>query len=357
MTAALLAVTASPVATRQQQPTAQKPTFRAQITLVQVDVFVTDANGQFVPDLTANDFELLEDGKAQAVSNFAIVNLPVSAAASTPPPAPASPPDVETNAARTEPRVYVLMLDDVQTAMTDTMRTRDAAVRFIDAYLEPGDIAAVMFGSGSGDVSAAFTSDRARLRKAVGSFLPTGLPAARLTTDRMRVVAQYLAGVPGRRKACIYFGPGFSTAKKPIPKEPSQPSVDDPGMGQTANVGILEEVQYRDLVAAANRANVSIYSIDVRGIRGLSGLLTADAPGKSYSHDDEATKGTTNAGVAKEMLDTQTDGRLSLAADTGGVGALNADVDRFFRQVQIESSSSSCWGTTPRKHRRRHSAR
>lgn len=334
-----------------QQQSQAKPTYRVEVNLVQVDVFVTDAKGQFVPSLAKEDFELLEDGKLQPLSTFALVNLPVTADPSSTPaagraPAVAVRSDVETNAGAPEPRVYVLMLDDLQTSPVDSTRVREAAVRFIDAYLEPGDVAAVMQSSGRGDVSVAFTSDRARLRKSAGAFVGNGLAAARSTTERMRAISDYLAGIPGRRKACVYFGPGFSTGRRPIPLGPPTIGQATPGaLGTGAgaggvedpNLGILEEVQYRDLVAAANRANVSYYTMDVRGIRTLANLVSADTRG--VAGGDEAGAKTTNAGQARDQLDTLQDGRLSLPADTGGVAALNSNVDRFFRQVQVESSS------------------
>lgn len=349
-TAVLLLAATMPVPARQQP--AQKPTYRVQVNLVQVDVFVTDAQGHFVPDLTKDDFELLEDGKVQPLTTFAVVNLPV---ATTDPPAipdpaavvPARPrPDVATNAGLTEPRVYILMLDDLQTALDDSVRVRVAALRFIDAYLQPGDVAAVLHSSGRGDVSAALTGDRVRLRKSIESFIGSGLPAAGMTTARMRAVSDYLAGISGRRKACIYFGPGFSTGKRPIPLGPPKIGETTPGALGTGNaaggletpdLGILDEVQYRDLVASANRGNVSFYTMDVRGVAALANLVSADQRGVAGAEESGAK--TTNAGGAKDRLDTLHDGRLSLPADTGGVAALTRDVDPFFRQVQLESSS------------------
>ena len=50
-----------------QQPA---PTFRAQVEAVQVDVFVTDRDGNPVRDLRLEDFELLEDGKPQTITYF-----------------------------------------------------------------------------------------------------------------------------------------------------------------------------------------------------------------------------------------------------------------------------------------------
>jgi hypothetical protein len=69
-----------------QQPTPATPpvpqgpgevTFRVEVNYVEVDAVVTDATGKIVTDLTQADFEVLEDGRSQKVTAFAVVNLPV----------------------------------------------------------------------------------------------------------------------------------------------------------------------------------------------------------------------------------------------------------------------------------------
>jgi VWFA-related protein len=49
----------------------QQATFRAGIDLVQMGVTVTDRKGEFIADLTRDDFEVLEDGKKQTLTYFA----------------------------------------------------------------------------------------------------------------------------------------------------------------------------------------------------------------------------------------------------------------------------------------------
>ncbi|HMD36064.1 MAG TPA: hypothetical protein VKH42_13900, partial [Vicinamibacterales bacterium] len=54
------------------QPPAQSqpPTFRVQVDYVEVDVVVTDRNGNLVRDLKKEDFQVLEDGRAQTINTF-----------------------------------------------------------------------------------------------------------------------------------------------------------------------------------------------------------------------------------------------------------------------------------------------
>ena len=62
------------------------PTFREGVQLVEVDVIVTDRQGNPVRDLTKDDFEIIEEGRAQTVRTFSLVDLLV------PPPSPAPQP-------------------------------------------------------------------------------------------------------------------------------------------------------------------------------------------------------------------------------------------------------------------------
>ena len=52
-------------------PSAQQATFRAGTELVSLTATVSDRKGQFLTDLTRDDFEVLEDGKPQTLQQFA----------------------------------------------------------------------------------------------------------------------------------------------------------------------------------------------------------------------------------------------------------------------------------------------
>src|SRR5689334_2188650 len=70
------------IAFGQQEPTQQnsvdptdEPVVRINTDLVQVDVIATDEKGRLITDLRAEDFEILEDGQAQTVTNFSYINV------------------------------------------------------------------------------------------------------------------------------------------------------------------------------------------------------------------------------------------------------------------------------------------
>jgi hypothetical protein len=56
-------------------------TFRAEINFVEVHAIVTDRNGAFVRDLTADDFEIYEDGRLQKPAAFSMIDLPIERSA------------------------------------------------------------------------------------------------------------------------------------------------------------------------------------------------------------------------------------------------------------------------------------
>src|SRR4026209_2402329 len=67
-----------PPARQAPQPPAQTPpTFRVDVNYVEIDARAADAQGNFVSDLTENDFQILEDGAPQAIKVFTRVNLPI----------------------------------------------------------------------------------------------------------------------------------------------------------------------------------------------------------------------------------------------------------------------------------------
>ena len=76
----------------QQPAQPQQPTFKVSVNVVDVDVTVKDAAGNFVSGLAAEDFEVFEDGKPQAIQTFSYIELPSSSGPRLPSEAARSPP-------------------------------------------------------------------------------------------------------------------------------------------------------------------------------------------------------------------------------------------------------------------------
>ena len=59
-------------------------TFQTEVTYVDVDASVTDEQGQFVANLTKEDFQVFEDGKPQKIDTFSLVEIPLERAGPLP---------------------------------------------------------------------------------------------------------------------------------------------------------------------------------------------------------------------------------------------------------------------------------
>src|SRR5215470_4667297 len=57
-----------------------QPTFKLRVDYVEVDVVVTDRDGNLLKNLKKEDFQVLEDGKAQTIDTFTLVDIPIERA-------------------------------------------------------------------------------------------------------------------------------------------------------------------------------------------------------------------------------------------------------------------------------------
>jgi VWFA-related protein len=127
----------------QGQPAAQgQPTFRVEANFVRVDVYPT-ADGTPVQDLTAADFEVLEDGVPQKIETFEHVIVRGNA----PQEARREPNTVRQGRAMAEDaraRVFVVFLDTYHTGIVGSHRMQSAIVTLLDRVIGPDDLFAVM---------------------------------------------------------------------------------------------------------------------------------------------------------------------------------------------------------------------
>ena len=119
-----------------QQPAGQQPVFKSRANFVRVDVYPT-RDGRPVEDLGAADFEIQEDGAAQAVDTFEhIVIRPAG------PQATRSEPNTiaaMNEAAASRSRVFVLFLDQPHVAVDGGWRAREPLVPLHRCILGPDD--------------------------------------------------------------------------------------------------------------------------------------------------------------------------------------------------------------------------
>ena len=270
---------------------AQSPNFRTETTLVQLPVRVVDGKGNFVRTLTAADFQVFEDGVPQTISAFSLVDLTATSgqiAARTPSTGVLSPADLE----NLEGRLYVFLLDDAHTSMMHSARARDLIRGFIKDQMLPTDAGAVVIASGAARQD--FTRDKQALLKAVDRFngtLDAGEPAgvqetrARAMVKLVTDLAAALGQIRGKHKTVIYMGsrvgcqvsfeatqdfaPNVMTDREAKPLSGDRvANLSSSGTGAADDAGdqVLCNEQLWDGVRAAVHANVSLYSIDPRGM-------------------------------------------------------------------------------------------
>src|SRR5688572_24640111 len=161
------AALSTPALRAQQQPAAPPPVvFRAEINYVEVDATVTDAGGNPVTNLTVDDFELLEDKKAQKINAFSLVSLPIERPQRTLFASAPIEPDVQTNTLR-EGRLYLIVLDTLHVAPFNVPRVKAALRQFLERSFGENDIAAVVFTGGQASDTQDFTNNPRLLIAAV----------------------------------------------------------------------------------------------------------------------------------------------------------------------------------------------
>ena len=387
-----LAIAAAGVVLRAQAPRdsqgSPSVTFQVEVDYVDVDVVVTDEQGNFVRGLTRDDFDVSEDGKPVKLDTFSIVEIPVQRFDATRFGGRALIEDVKSNRAVLDGRFYVIVLDDVGTAPLRSSFTIRAAREFVEKHFAANDTAAVVYTSGRRERSQEFTSDRALLLAAIDKFqgiklrssvmdkldgyyqdlaLAQGISAQSgepvdPTSDAVRNAssfsrgqgypnrtydsndmergqralgvlgqlksyAEFLENVRGRRKAMVLFSEGID-----------YPVHDIFGAHEATNVIRATE----DAIAAAARANVNIFAVDPRGLVGLTSeyieLNRPNAELFNVAARDPRFGMQPQTALLAEMRQTQ-DSLRTLAEQTGGIAVLdtNSFASSFDRIVQANS--------------------
>jgi VWFA-related protein len=133
---------AAPPADQAPAPPTQ-PAFRVEANFVRVDVYPTNGKGEPVTDLTADDFEILEDNRPQKVTQFERVALSTTTAREERRD-PVSADDGRRQAADPRRRVYVIFLDTWHTDFAGAVRARKPLVNMLERLIGPDDLFAVM---------------------------------------------------------------------------------------------------------------------------------------------------------------------------------------------------------------------
>ncbi|MEO5742183.1 MAG: VWA domain-containing protein, partial [Vicinamibacterales bacterium] len=296
----------SPVTGQDSRPT-PGVTFQVEVNYVDVDVVVTDERGEFVTGLTRDDFEVFEDGRPQKIDTFSLVDIPFAKPEEFVVEGRRIPADTRTNREPFAGRVYVIVLDDLDVSALRSTPVRDAARRFVREHMAANDLGAVVYTSGRSDAAQEFTTDRELLIRAIDKFQgrrmrslsldrldtyyqriaygynlrndadpntgtinspdpaghgrtsdPTELERgtrALTVLDTLKNTAEFLGSVRGRRKAVLFFSEGLDYPIRDV-------------FGAHDATVVIRATQ--DAITTAARANVNYYTIDPRGLAGMT---------------------------------------------------------------------------------------
>src|SRR5690348_694309 len=328
----------------------QKGAIRSAVNLVEVDVAITDRDGKLLKGLRQDQFSIAEDGKDQKISTFDYYDVEKMEKADATETAPITIPIGSVAGAEElrqqvrDRRMIVLFFDLSSLQPTDLTRSTVAAKQFLSKQMTPADLVGVVVFGNQLRVIADFTNDRDLLDSAVDALLPgneaqlaalaaatsTGLDSAvtedtnaaftaddtefnAFNTDRklasLESLADLLRDIPGK-KSVLQFTSGIT------------------------QTGEDNRSQLRATTDAANRANMSVYTVDSRG-------LLAEIPGGDASVGASSGNAMFSGAAVFQQSGARQDSRetlATLAADTGGRTFFDlGDLGQAFRSVQADT--------------------
>lgn len=267
---------------------------------MRVDAIVTDRDGKLVSDLTAADFEVLEDGKPQAIETFKFIRLTGTPTRSSEPAREIRSDYVEeTEAAREDVRMFAIFLDDYHVRRGASMVVREPLIQFLQNDLGPLDMVAIMYPlTPVADVR--FSRNRDLLAGAINNFLgrkgeyeprndleqqyanyPTEVVERirnQVSLSALRGLVTRLGGLREGRKSVIVVSEGYTYYVPPELRSP-RAGLMVPGQGGStvpggdpnefrARMALSNDMQQdlRSVYDAANRANAALYTLDPRGL-------------------------------------------------------------------------------------------
>jgi VWFA-related protein len=358
-------VLVSLTALRAQEPSAQPPSFRAGTSAVLLDVVVRDRKGNPVRDLQPGELTVLEDGVARETRSFRLIG-------------PASPPSGAERATVTPgampdalryPTLVTLVFDHLPQA--GRALARRAAQRFVEGERPPMQWVAVFVLEQRLRLVQPFTQDRDALRASVDR----ATAASAETQDRLltgqfdpekaaRSEGGALAALAGARPTVSGPGTGAAVSEARVAEVMARmarmvESADLQQRGQSTLFPLMAlmkaqrslagrkallffsegfqippnlEEAYRSAISEANRANVSVYTIDARGLDTSRALEQSRQMLERSSRNSQAqlAVGSSNRPVSlDDVMNSET-----------AEGALHADTQNAMRALAEETGGA-----------------
>jgi VWFA-related protein len=355
-------------------PPAQKPVddqdevVKITTNLVQVDAVVTK-DGKMVTDLTADDFEIYEDGKKQAITSFAYISNVPGAAVNAAKEKPGNVPQPLRPINPNDPhRTIAFVVDDLGISAESMGQVRRQLRKFVNEQLQPNDLVAIIRTGGEMGALQQFTNDKRLLSRAADQLRwnmcnrvgITALPALGSlgyhslcgrysmiqTINALRFIIDAMGYLPGR-KSMVFMsdhlpvedqddltflrdvrsgvGDGLSDAANKAAAARDEGASSDLDFDARNYYGAL-----RKIAEKAIRSSVVIYSVDTMGLQTTS-LTAAD---QFYGTGQQYQNVIANR---QFLLWSRREGSDLIAKQTGGFQIRNSNNFELDRIVQDQS--------------------
>jgi VWFA-related protein len=260
---AIAALAGAPAAV--QQP----PRLRSSVQMLEVDVRVFDRDGRFVYDLTAEDFEILEDGTRQRIEVIYLVGArPGAGATASPTPSVRVVPHA--------PQTWIFVFDDQHLLPNGFDRAKRALHAFLSDRFRPGDFGGIVMRDRM--VDNRISTVRSDLVAALDKIKMPNAARSRLAdeTEARQTGGAGEAGATIRELLTRRNDDGrFRAARAAVE------TLDELANGLTRMAGLKTIVLFSDgfpraklegtlrtAVGRMNRAGARVYAVDTRGLAG-----------------------------------------------------------------------------------------
>lgn len=367
LTASLLALSLAPMAAYAQTPPAGvagaagggaqgEYIESVDVNVVNLDVYVTDKKGNRVTDLKKEDFEVFENGKKMAITNFyAVEGGKAMLADNAPAPAPA--PGVQTpQAPNTEPALpedqrlrLIVYIDNFNIQPFNRNRVMRELRAFLGQNLNRDDQVMLVTYDRSFKVRRTFTSDKGLIASALldlekvsghavhhaserrdvlrnieesrsaseamnyaRSYAESTFNDLSFSIDALKGMVGSLAGMPGR-KAIVYVSDGLPMIAAEDVFYAVQGKYGEKATGLTVAMQYDASRRFDELAAQANANRVTFYTIQAAGLQTYSSVSAENQTAGQGIYVDSVQ--ISNMQAPLQMM----------AEKTGGVAIINAN--------------------------------
>lgn len=363
----------------QQKPSAQGDVLRIGAEEVLLDLVVRDKKGRPVRDLKVGDIEIYEDGVKQEISSFRLVNRDAIVEGESIAGAPTNAPKTDALPKSTDPTRQINLVSFVFERLSPDGRrnARTAAMEFLKEEYGPNVMVAIFALDQRLNAIQSFTSNRDRIKAAVEHVIGMAPSSFASESQKLRqelenftkadaTAAQSTASV-GQGGASTVNGGSFAEAKAAEVTLNILRLADDSArqqQGQSSIYSLLSLIEgqkkllgrktvvyfseglqvppnlkdaFQTAISAANRANVSFYAMDARGLQTQSDFDSAKESlnaAVTATQRQQRTRGGEAVSVeqvkafdnAESAITKNSQNNLaSLAESTGGVFVANTN--------------------------------